>query len=443
MAAILILAFILVDYQKSSELDIKTWRKLAETCSVNPEYLPNLDSAKQSKCELLPELKYKLPLQIWNEENRIPPFANLTKLAEKEENLDRFFFLLTKINSIDCGYINYLPQFDHDKLLPPKTKEYFKQHLSKEKIEKECHEFPIDPLAKIPSAHFPKEKFKIATIAIDAGHLGEEYSQYESRHFIQNEIVLKEGDLTQRVVDELKLMLKKEKINFFETRNVSDIENVENEILEQEMVLNTMDSLESNEEFSSLVTDVKLINSIKDYAFRKFFFFNLLKKRSELANSKADLLISIHFNGGFKGEQFHLSMIPGHVPAKRLYNAYWRYQVLRDSLQWKKFFHSYQLAEEITLQMNKYMPTKNLSKPYYPDHISIFNHKGEYWGVNAWNGIIFRYLDIPAVLVEGPHYDDPNMTETFWNDLKKPLGDRETIYYKYALSVYEALKKFI
>ena len=68
----------------------------------------------------------------------------------------------------------------------------------------------------------------------------------------------------------------------------------------------------------------------------------------------------------------------------------------------------------------------------YPDHKAILRADGTASGVDAWNGVLLRYVGFPAVLAEGPHMDERDETPRLDAAMRAPLHQPGTRTERYA-----------
>ena len=296
---------------------------------------------------------------------------------------------------------------------------------------------------------FSKKKIKVL---VDPGHLGGQYATLEKRIFYLDSIkksYLAEGDLTLRVFQELKKISENNsKIQLINSRDMDDIGLAINEIIEKDLIEDAWGRLIESNYYKNILKPLesdknnylKFNYAFKLHAFNHYFSFLILKNRILKNNIyDPDLLISIHFNAGEKEKLFLVSMIKGNIPTKRLYNDFWRFRLIRDSYQHQEFYSSYFLAQRINKNLSKMLELPYADSNFYEDHLSIEDSDNGYVGVDSWNGILFRYTDYPSVLIEGPHYDDPDFSKILYNDLKLEIGDEKSIFYQYAKAIYDGL----
>ncbi len=166
--------------------------------------------------------------------------------------------------------------------------------------------------------------------------------------------------------------------------------------------------------------------------------FESLRERARLANrQRADLLLSIHFNAapfptGERGPQQVVAMVRGFHDATRLYNPYYRYRALEEAFAIDDFDAAVHLGLACVRAMSARLRIPVAREPSYPDHLAVRDGEGRPVGVDAWDGALLRYLDLPGVLTEGPCSNERGELERLDAALRAPLGTPGTRTDEYA-----------
>ena len=274
-------------------------------------------------------------------------------------------------------------------------------------------------------------------VAIDPGHLGGDLAAFEDRSMSLRlpggePVTLREGDLALRTALELRRKLAERGIEVFLTREapaagpharLAELRPFADAFLRH--LAEDPAFLELEGRLSPL--DRRRVRVAAGlYAVRKQFVFETLRDRMRRAAQRApDLLVSIHFNASraSTGESFPqelVAMVRGNYQRQRLYNAYYRFRAIRDALEVDAFNAEAHLAASCLRQVSGALGLPRATANHYPDHQPILGADGAPTGVDAWNGVIFRYADWPTVLVEGPYVDERDEAARLHAGLAEP-----------------------
>ncbi|HEY3448772.1 MAG TPA: N-acetylmuramoyl-L-alanine amidase [Myxococcales bacterium] len=288
-------------------------------------------------------------------------------------------------------------------------------------------------------------------VVLDPGHFGGPLAAFESREFTwappggAPPITIKEGELTLKTALELKEKLEARGVEVFLTRDgpgpghpypLSSFRSFADGLLRH---LARDPRFLAIDERLPLDERRRLRTAVALHAVRKQFIFEALRTRMRrAAELDPDLLVSIHFNAsagppGRSYEQALVAMVKGSYEPVRLYNSYYRFRAIRDALELDEFNASAHLGARVLNHMSRelQLPIQRDSHRY-PDHKAIFRADGSASGVDAWNGVLFRYVDFPAVLAEGPHMDERDEMPRLSAAMLAPLHQRGTRTERYA-----------
>ncbi|MGC4117418.1 MAG: N-acetylmuramoyl-L-alanine amidase [Myxococcales bacterium] len=183
----------------------------------------------------------------------------------------------------------------------------------------------------------------------------------------------------------------------------------------------------------------RLRTAIALHAVRKQFIFEALRTRMWKAKEQEpDLLVSIHYNAssgppGRSYDQALVAMVKGTYEPVRLYNSYYRFRAIRDALDVDEFNASAHLGARLLNRVSAELKLPIQKDSHrYPDHKGILRADGSASGVDAWNGVLFRYVDFPAVLCEGPHMDERDEMGRLDAAMRAPLHQKGTRTERYA-----------
>ncbi len=290
-------------------------------------------------------------------------------------------------------------------------------------------------------------------VVLDPGHFGGALAAFESRELTWTPpeggapITIREGELTLKTALELKSKLEAKGVEVFLTRDgpgpgpghphpLSSYRSFADRLLRhlaRDPQFQAIDAALPLDDRRRLRTAAAL------HAVRKQFIFESLRARMwRAAELEPDLLVSIHYNAsdgppGRRYDQALVAMVKGTYEPVRLYNAYYRFRAVRDALAVDEFNASAHLGAHLLNHV-----TRELAIPIqrdslrYPDHTGVLRADGSASGVDAWNGVLFRYVDFPAVLCEGPHMDERDELPRLDAALRAPLHQPGTRTERYA-----------
>ena len=194
---------------------------------------------------------------------------------------------------------------------------------------------------------------------------------------------------------------------------------------------------------------LRLRTALALLAVKKQNRFESLRARAFAATAwRADLLISVHYNAtpgpsGPSSREEVLAMVRGSFDEGRLYNPFYRWRALEEAFSIDDFDASAHLGALCVRSMSERLGLPVAGEPRYPDHISIRDRRGRPTGVDAWDGALLRYLDLPAVLTEGPYLDAPEELARLESNLAAPLMTPGTRTERYAEALEACVETFV
>lgn len=287
-------------------------------------------------------------------------------------------------------------------------------------------------------------------VAVDPGHFGGPLAAFESRDVSWSPpgaapMTIREGELTLRTALELKRKLEARGVEVFLTRDgpgpghphaLSFFRPFADGLLRH---LARDPRFVEIDEGLSLDDRRRLRTAVALHAVRKQFVFEALRTRMwRAAEFDPDLLVSVHFNAsagppGRSYPQALVAMVKGNYEPVRLYNSYYRFRAVRDALAVDEFNASVHLAALLLQGMSRELGLPiQADARRYPDHRAIVDAAGAATGVDAWNGVVMRYVDFPAVLAEGPHMDERDEMPRLRDAMHAPLHQPGTRTERYA-----------
>jgi hypothetical protein len=326
---------------------------------------------------------------------------------------------------------------------------------------------PLDPAvpfwparqAELRRSRTPSRPLGALRVAIDPGHSGRVLSRFERRHYEWTDPAgqrhsIQEGDLTYRTALELQRKLQAKGVEAFLTRGdgeagqphpPSHFRPFADALLRH---LSQDPGFQQLEEPLSSEDRLRLRTAAALWAVRKQFIFETLRERMRRAAQRhPDLLVSIHYNARPVGSSAPgptplVAMITGDYQSTRLYNPFNRARALTEAFAIDRFDASTHLAAACLRRMSDLLQIPIVRDNPYPDHQPIPSASGAPTGVDAWNGAIFRYLDVPAVLTEGPTMDDPAEMLRLEAMLRQPLHAPGTTSERYAEAVAQGIAAY-
>lgn len=305
--------------------------------------------------------------------------------------------------------------------------------------------------AELRRAARPERPFGPLKVAIDPGHFGGELAAFEQRELRWGGYAIREGDLSLRTALELRRKLEAKGVEVLLTRDgpgpgrplaLPSYRPFAERLLRhlsQDPAYRALESGLSDLERRRLRTAVAL------FAVRKQVIFETLRERMEAANAWGpDLFVSVHYNAsnhppGTSYPQALLAMVKGKVEAPRLYNPYYRQRALRDAFEIDEVNASAHLGAHLVRRMSLALQLPIVEVNPYPDHLPLLRADGSPSGVDAWNGVLFRYAEVPAVLTEGPHMDERDEMPRLDAALRAPLHQPGTRTERYAEGLAEGI----
>ena len=326
---------------------------------------------------------------------------------------------------------------------------------------------PLDPAvpfwparqAELRRSRTPSRPFGALRVAIDPGHSGRDLGRFERRRFEWRDPAgqlhaIQEGDLTYRTALELQRKLEEKGVEVSLTRGdgeagqphpPSHFRPFADALLRH---LSQDPGFQELEESLSSEDRLRLRSAAALWAVRKQFIFETLRERMRrVAQLHPDLLISIHYNArpigpSALGPTPLVAMVAGDYESTRLYSPFNRARALAEAFAIDRFDASAHLAAACLRRMSDLLQIPIVRENPYPDHRPIPSADGSPTGVDAWNGAIFRYLDVPAVLTEGPTMDDPAELLRLEGMLQQPLHAPGTPSERYAEALAQGIAAY-
>lgn len=261
-------------------------------------------------------------------------------------------------------------------------------------------------------------------VVVDPGHAGGPFGLLEDRQIAwrpspeAREIVLQEGDLALRTALELrsKLALRGARVTL--TREAPGMVHGLPLRAFRPFAERLLRRIALDPEYARIERALapeerlRLRSALSVLAVKKQNRFESLRARARAAAAAdADLVLSIHFNAGSfapgqRSGQEVLAMVRGFHDEGRLYNPYYRWRALEGAFEVDDFDAAVHLGALCVRAMSERLGLPAAGEPRYPDHLAIRDAAGRPVGVDAWDGALLRYLDVPAVLVEGPYQNE-------------------------------------
>ncbi|HUK66814.1 MAG TPA: N-acetylmuramoyl-L-alanine amidase [Anaeromyxobacteraceae bacterium] len=297
-------------------------------------------------------------------------------------------------------------------------------------------------------------------IAIDPGHSGGPYGGIEERRFVARgeeaapAVVLEEGDFTLRTALELRSKLVARGANVLLTRERASLVHGLPLHALRPYAEHLLRRLALDPRFQGLeqalepAERLRLRTALALFAVKKQSRFESLRARARLAMAfRPDLFLSIHYNaspgpGGRAVREEVLAMVGGNFDRERLYNPYYRWRALEEAFAIDDFDASAHLGALCVRAMSDRLGLPVEGEPRYPDHLAIRDAQGRPTGVDAWDGALLRYLDGPAILVEGPYLDAREEFAPLEAALKAPLFTAGTRTERYAAALAACVEDF-
>lgn len=297
-------------------------------------------------------------------------------------------------------------------------------------------------------------------VFVDPGHAGGAFGFLEERRVSyrpspgSREIVVQEGDLTLRTALELRAKLAARgaqvtlaregpgMVHPFPLRAFRPYA----ERLLRRIALDP--GYEQLEKALSPQERLRLRSALALLAVKKQNRFESLRRRARAAASAdADLVLSIHYNAGpfpagERGPQEVLAMVRGFHDVGRLYNPFNRWRALEGAFAVDDFNAAAHLGALCVQAMSDRLGIPVAGETRYPDHLSIRDAGGRPIGVDAWDGAFLRYLDVPAVLVEGPYLNERGEMERLEAALAAAPGSPGTRTERYADALASCVEAF-
>ena len=261
-------------------------------------------------------------------------------------------------------------------------------------------------------------------VAVDPGHAGGAFGFLEDRHIswrpdpAAREFVIQEGDLTLRTALELRAKLAARGAQVILTRDAPGMVHGLPMHAFRPFAERLLRRIELDPEYAQLERALapegrlQLRSALAVLAVKKQNRFESLRSRARVAaGADADLVLSIHFNAGSfapgeRSTQEVVAMVRGFHDAGRLYNPYHRWRALEGAFAVDDFDAAAHLGALCVREVSARLGIPAAGEPRYADHLPIRDAAGRPIGVDAWDGALLRYLDVPAVLVEGPYLNE-------------------------------------
>ncbi|MFL5299985.1 MAG: N-acetylmuramoyl-L-alanine amidase [Anaeromyxobacteraceae bacterium] len=280
-------------------------------------------------------------------------------------------------------------------------------------------------------------------VAIDPGHAGGPFGAFEDRRIAWRpapgaaEVVVQEGDLSLRTALELRAKLAARGAEVLLTRDAPLFPGAPDLAALRPAAEALLGHIALDPAYAALERRLapddrlRLHAALALHAVKKVQRFASLLARAEgAARAGADLLLSIHFNAGTQVgapiAQELVAMVAGNVGAERAYDPSHRARALRSALDVEGLDASTHLAALCLAGASRALGVAVATRNHYPDHLPLVFADGTTRGVDAWDGALLRYADMPAALVEGPYMTDPEELGRLAAALAAPRGTEGT-----------------
>jgi N-acetylmuramoyl-L-alanine amidase len=313
--------------------------------------------------------------------------------------------------------------------------------------------------AELRARSTPARPLSGLRVAVDPGHAGGPFGAFEDRRLVWHPapgtpaIVIQEGDLTLRTALELRaklvargaeVHLAREAPAFPGALDLAALRASADALLRHLALDPSYAALERR-----LAPDdrLRLHAALALHAVKRQNRFESLRARAEgAARAGADLLLSIHYNAGLDVgapvEQELVAMVAGNADASRLYNPSHRARALRGALDVEAFDASAHLGALCVGEAARVLGVPVARRNHYPDHLPLVFADGATRGVDAWDGAVLRYADMPAALVEGPYMTDPDEMKRLAAALAAPPGAPGTRTERFAAGLARCVEEF-
>jgi N-acetylmuramoyl-L-alanine amidase len=297
-------------------------------------------------------------------------------------------------------------------------------------------------------------------VVVDPGHAGGPFGFLEDRRVSYRpspearEIVIQEGDLALRTALELRAKLAARGATVILTREAPGMVHPHPLRAFRPFAERLLRRIALDPEYSRLERALapeerlRLRSALALLAVKKQNRFESLRWRARAAASAAaDLFLSIHYNAGpfpagARGAQEVLAMVPGFFEETRLYNPYFRWRALEGAFAVDDFDAAAHLGALCVRAMSDRLGIPIAGETRHPDHLPIRDAGGRPIGVDAWDGALLRYLDVPALLVEGPYQNEADEMARLEAALAAPPGTPGTRTERYADALSSCVEEF-
>jgi hypothetical protein len=297
-------------------------------------------------------------------------------------------------------------------------------------------------------------------VVVDPGHAGGAFGFLEDRRVSYRpspgaeEIVLQEGDLALRTALELRAKLAARGATVTLTRDAPGMVHPFPLRAFRPFAERLLRRIALDPEYARLARALapeerlRLRSALSLLAVKKQNRFESLRWRARAAaRAEADLFLSIHYNAGrfpagARGREELVAMVPGFFEEERLYNPYFRWRALEEAFAVEDFDAAAHLGVLCVRAMSDRLGLPVAGEPRYPDHLPIRDAAGRPTGVDAWDGALLRYLDVPALLVEGPYQNEGGEMARLEAALAAPPGTPGTRTERYADALASCVEEF-
>jgi N-acetylmuramoyl-L-alanine amidase len=304
----------------------------------------------------------------------------------------------------------------------------------------------------------PRRPFGPLRVAIDPGHLGGEFARLERRLYLWGpaesgaRLSLREGDLTLRTALELATKLEADGVEVRLTRTESTPRFRE----PPEQRLQRADRFERGLAADPAIRALLAARPARElrrlrtaavlhHLRTQLTTFDLRERVRALADFAPDALVVLHYNAGAwetgaRADTALIAMVRGMVQAHRVRSSAARHRAVRDAFELDEFNASVHLAAACMRGMSETLELPVADVNRYADHQPVGRSDGSMLGVDAWNGLVFRVAEWPAVLLEGPFMNERDETPRLARALEAPLHAGGTRTERYAEGVARGLR---
>jgi len=297
-------------------------------------------------------------------------------------------------------------------------------------------------------------------VVVDPGHAGGPFAAMEERRVEYRPspaappLVVQEGDLTLRTALELRARLITLGAEVALTREAPGLVHPQPLRAFRPAAVRLLGHVLLDPRYAALERALspperlRLHAALVLYAVRRQSRFESLRQRARIASAfRPDLVLSVHYNAGpfptgTRAGQEIVAMVAGAHAEGRLYHPYYRWLALEQALAPDDFGASAHLGALCARALSGRLGIPLAGEPRYPDHLAVRDRAGRPVGVDAWDGVLLRYLGGPAALVEGPYMNERDELPRLAAALASPAGTPGTRTDEYAEALARCVQAF-